>query len=143
MTVDRKPNTLHGSWKLNVAKSLVEPGPLVQSEARVYEATGEEGLKLTVHGVDATGAAYSYTAAGKIDGRDCPMTGSGTRNGADSTSWIRIDAFTVDSIVKKAGAVVNLARLEVSKDGKVLTIREHGTNSSGVATRGIRIYDRQ
>jgi len=135
--------TLHGTWKLNVDKSMVEPGPLFRSELRVYLATDDEDLKLSVQGIDATGTAYSYTAAGKVDGKDCAMTGSGTRNGVDSTSWTRVDSYTVDSTVKKAGNVVNLARLEVSKDGTVLTIRERGTNASGVPTRGIRIYDRQ
>ena len=134
---------LLGMWKLDVHSSLTEPGPLVRSEVRVYEAAEEDGLRLVVNGVDATGAAYSYSAAGRIDGTDCPMVGSGTRNGADSTSWTRIDSHTFDSTVKKAGTVVNRARLQVSEDGKVLTIREHGTDPSGAATRGVRIYDRQ
>lgn len=136
-------NPLCGTWKLNVSASLVEPGPLVRSEVRTYEAAGEGDLKLVVHGIDATGNAYSYNAAGRIDGTDSPMVGSGTRNGADSTSWTRIDSYTFESTVKKVGSVVNLARLEVSEDGKVLTIREKGINPNGVATCGIRIYDRQ
>jgi hypothetical protein len=133
----------HGEWKLNVGKSMVEPGPIVRAEVRVYEAVGDESLRLSVQGIDATGADYAYTAAGRIDGTDCPMLGSGTRNGADSTSWMHIDAYTIESTVKKAGHVVNLARLEVSHDGRVLTIRERGTNPSGIATRGVRIYERQ
>ena len=134
---------LLGMWKLDVHSSLTKPGPLVRSEVRVYEMVEEDDLKLVVNGVDAMGAAYSYSAAGRIDGTDCPMVGSGTRNGADSTSWTRIDSHTFDSTVKKAGTVVNRARLQVSEDGKVLTIREHGTDPSGAATRGVRIYDRQ
>lgn len=136
-------NSLRGTWKLNVDKSVAEPGPLVQSEVRFYEAAGADDLKLFVQGIDATGAAYSYGAVGRIDGTDCPMAGSGTRNGADSTAWTRIDSNTFDSTVKKAGNVVNLVRLEVSKDGKVLTLRERGTNPNGVVTRGVRTYDKQ
>ena len=136
-------NPLLGTWKLNVNDSLTEPGPLVLSEVRVYEAAGEDDLELVVNGVDATGTAYSYSAAGRIDGTDCPMVGSGTRNAADSTSWTRVDPHTFDSTVKKKGNVVNQARLQVSADGEVLTIREHGTNPSGVATRGVRTYNRQ
>ncbi len=135
-------NALLGTWKLNVEKSAAEPGPLVRSESRVYEATADDGLKFFVQGIDASGTAYSYGATGRIDGRDCPLTGSGTRNGADSTSWMRVDSHTIDSKVKKAGAVVNNVRLEVSHDGKVLTLRERGTSPGGGATRGVRIYDR-
>jgi hypothetical protein len=136
-------NPLYGTWKLNIGKSMTEPGPLVRSEVRTYEAAGDGGLKLVVQGTDATGAAYTYSAAGEIDGTDCPMVGSGTRNGADSTSWMRINSNTFDSTVKKGANVVNLARIEVSKDGRVLTIRERGTNASGAATRGVRTYDKQ
>lgn len=136
-------NTLHGIWKLNVGNSLADPGPLVRSETRVYEATGDNGLQLFVKGIDATGAAYSYGATGRIDGKDYPLIGSGTRNGADSTSWTRVDPHTIDSTVKKAGHVVNLTQLTISTDGKILVIRERGTNPTGQATRGVRTYDRQ
>ena len=136
-------NPLLGTWKLNVDKSVAEPGPLVRSESRVYEATADDGLKFFVEGIDASGTAYSYGTTGKVDGRDCPLIGTGTRNGADSTSWMQVDSRTVDSSVKKAGNVVNQVRLEISKDGKVLTLRERGSNPIGVATRGVRTYDRQ
>ena len=136
-------NSLLGTWKLSVERSMTEPNPLVRSESRVYEATADGGLKFFVQGIDASGAAYSYGATGRIDGQDCPLAGTGTRNGADSTSWTRVNSHTIDSTVKKAGTVVNQVQLEVSKDGKVLTLRERGTNPIGVATRGVRTYDRQ
>lgn len=136
-------NTLLGTWELNVGRSTANPGPLVRSETRVYEAVGDDGLMLAVRGSDASGAAFSYGATGKIDGKDYPLTGSGTRNGADSTSWSRIDPYLVQSAVRKAGKVVNSVRLEVSGDGKVLTLEEHGTSPDGRATRGVRVYDRQ
>ena len=136
-------NALHGTWKLNVDKSVAEPGPLVRSESRVYEAASNERMTLVVNGIDASGAEYSYRAIGRMDGSDCPLTGSGTRNGADSTSWMRINTNTIESAVKKAGNVVNEVRLEVSENGKVLTLREHGTSPNGIATHGVRFYDRQ
>ena len=136
-------NMLHGTWRLNVAESVVEPGPLVRSELRVYDAIGEDDLQLLVEGVDATRAAYSYSAIGRIDGNDYRMTGSGTRNGTDWTVWTRIDSHTFNSTVKKAGNVVNLPRLEISQDGNVLTVREHGIDPNGIATRGVRTYDKQ
>jgi len=135
--------TLHGTWTLNAGRSVADPGPLVRSEVRIYEASGDDGLKLGVVGVDSAGAHYSYGAIGRIDGKDWPLTGSGTRNGADSTSWTRIDAHTFESAVKKAGRVVNQVRFEVSVDGNVLTLFESGTSPDGRATRGVRIYDRK
>jgi len=136
-------NTLLGTWQLNVGKSKSEPGPLVRSEQRIYSSAADERLTLIVDGIGASGAAYSYRATGRIDGNDCPLVGSGTRNGADSTSWLRVDSQTIDSKVKKAGTVVNHVQLEVSGDGKVLTLRERGTDAGGAATRGVRIYDKR
>ncbi|MEO8143686.1 MAG: hypothetical protein ABI654_05680 [Betaproteobacteria bacterium] len=63
-------NTLLGDWKLNVGKSMADPGPLVQGEGRCYEANDDGDLKLFVQGNAASGAAYSYGATGKIDGKD-------------------------------------------------------------------------
>ena len=136
-------NPLFGTWKLNVEKSTADPGPLVRSEIRTYEAIGEDGLKLFVQGIGAIGAAYSYSATGKLDGEDYPLTGSGTRNDADSASWLRIDSNTTESVVKQTGKVVNLVRFEVSQDGTMLKLHESGTSPGGAATRGIRVYDRQ
>jgi len=63
-------NALHGTWKLNIDKSVAEPGPLVQREVRAYEAAGADGLKLFVQGIDAAGAAYSYSERGGLYRRD-------------------------------------------------------------------------
>jgi hypothetical protein len=84
-----------------------------------------------------------WGAVGEVDGADCTLIGTGTRNGADTTSWTRVDSSTFDSTVKKGGKVVNVVRLEVSSDGKLLTLREHGVTPGGKVTRGVRIYDRQ
>jgi hypothetical protein len=136
-------NTLIGTWKLDTVKSKIDYGPLPRSEVRTYEATGNNGVKLKVEGTDGNGAGYVYGAAGAIDGKDYPMPGNGTRNGGGSLSWTRVDPYTVDAKVKKSGEVVNTTRLSISADGKVLTITENGTNQSGEATHGVRVYERQ
>jgi len=136
-------NTLIATWKLDVAKSMIDYGPLPRSEVRTYVAIPNGGVKLSVQGTDGNGTAYAYEATGAIDGKDYPMPGSGTRNGGDALSWTRVDAYTVDAKVKKAGVIVNATRLLVSMDGRLLTITENGTDQNGKATHGTRIYNRQ
>jgi hypothetical protein len=136
-------NTLLGTWKLNTAKSSVEPGPLSRQEVRTYEASGANAVKLSLEGIDASGNRYAYGYVAGLDGKDYPLTGTGTRNGGDSVAITRLDLYTVDAIVKRKGEVVSRSRLVVAKDGKRLTITEHGTNANGQSTQGVRVYERQ
>jgi hypothetical protein len=136
-------NALLGTWTLDVARSRIDYAPLPRSERRSYQAVGDNGIVFRVEGVDGAGAAYAYGTTGAIDGNDYPMPGAGTRNGGDTVSWRRIDAYTVDALVKKQGDIVNRGRLSVSMDGKVLTITENGTSPSGAPTHGVRVYTKQ
>ena len=56
---------------------------------------------------------------------------------------MRVDANTVDAIVKKGSNVVNATRLLISSDGKLLTITEKGTGPNRRPTNGVRVYERQ
>jgi hypothetical protein len=135
-------NTLLGTWKLRVNESKADPGPLPRSEVRTYSVAGPDGVKLTVEGIDAGGNRFAYSYTARFDGKDYPLTGTGTRNGGDMLALTRIDPYTVESVVKKAGVVVNKTRLVVSRDRKS-TISEAGTNQSGQSTSGVRVYSNE
>ena len=77
------------------------------------------------------------------DGKDYPISGNGTPNGADAISMKLIDPNTTDAILKKAGKVVQTARSVVSKDGKVMTITAQGTNPRGQPTSIVTVWDKQ
>src|SRR5579859_3888393 len=79
-------NTLLGTWRLNPAKSRVEPGRLPRQEVRIYEASGVTGVKLSLEGIDANGNRYAYGYVAGLDGKDYPLTGTGTRNGGDTVA---------------------------------------------------------
>jgi hypothetical protein len=132
-----------GTWALDVARSKVDYGVLPKAEVRTYELTATGGIRLRVEGTDGTGGTFSYGAVGDIDGRDYPLIGAGTRNGGDTVSWTAINAYRVDAVVKKAGAVVNATRLMVSTDGTTLTITETGTGPNGRPTHGVRVYKKR
>ena len=130
-----------GTWKLNLAKSKYDPGPPPKSATRTIESRGNSTRQRT-EGIDATEShvAYEYTA--NFDGKDYPMTGSGTPNEADTIGVRRIDDLTVEATLKKAGDVVQITRSVLSKDGKVLTYTSRGT-ASGQPTSSVTVWERQ
>ena len=136
-------NPLLGIWKLNTARSRVEPGPLPRQEVRTYEASGANAMKLSLEGIDANGNRYAYGYVASLDGKDYPLIGTGTRNGGDTVAIARVDTDTVDAIVKRKGEVVSRTRLAVARDGKRLTVTENGTNANGQSTHGVRVYEKQ
>jgi hypothetical protein len=131
-----------GTWQMNVAKSKYRPGPAPKSQTGKYEAVGN-GVKVTVEGIAGDGSkiAYSYTA--NYDGKDYPVTGTGTPSGEDTIALKRIDANTFTATGKKAGRVVTTNRAVYSQDGKSRTITSKGTSASGQPTNNVTVYDKQ
>jgi hypothetical protein len=128
-----------GTWKLNVDKSKFMPGPAWQSQIRVYQTT-PAGVSVAWTGVGARGEKMQVRYTFKYDGRDYPMTGSGSY---DTLNAVRIDARTVKSEEKRNGKTVGVAMRTISPDGKVLTITDEGTNRKGQAFSQVLVFDRQ
>ena len=128
-----------GTWVLNVAKSTFSPGPAPKSESRTYVAAGKE-TKVTSAGVGADGkpTAGGWTIVG--DGRDVPMTGNPN---ADTLSLKQIDAFKTEFALKKAGKVVITGTRTISRDGKVMTITNKGTNAKGQAVNDVLVFEKR
>ena len=135
-------NPAIGTWKLNLAKSKYSPGPPPKSQTTKIEAAGN-GVKNTNEGIDGDGNPITYGYTTNYDGKDTPITGSRSPNGADSIAVKRIDANTTTSTLKKAGKVVLTTRTVYSTDGKQRTITSKGTNESGQPTNNVTVYDRQ
>ncbi|MBS0421330.1 MAG: hypothetical protein JSR66_26720 [Proteobacteria bacterium] len=128
-----------GTWKLNVEKSKFVPGPGWQSQIRVYQST-PAGILVTWTGLDAKGEKMQVSYTYKYDGRDYPMAGSGSY---DTLNAVRVDALTVKSEEKRNAKTVGIAVRTVSRDRKVLTITDEGTNRKGQAFSQVLVFDRQ
>src|SRR5260370_2774832 len=102
-----------GNWKLNEAKSKLAPG-MPKNSAVVYEATGDD-VKVTVDGTDKDGKAAHNEWAGKVDGKDYPVTGDST---SDSRSLKKVDDHTLQLTVKKGGKVTLSSKIVLSADAK-------------------------
>jgi hypothetical protein len=127
-----------GTWKLNEAKSKFSPGA-PKNTSVVYEAAGD-GIKVTVDGVGTDGKPSHSEWTGKFDGKDYPLTGDPT---ADTRSYKKIDARTLELTNKMAGKVVVSGKIVVSADGKSRTVSVSGTDASGKKITSTAVYDKQ
>src|SRR5687767_8954700 len=129
-----------GTWRLNVAKSKYQPGPAAVSEMRVYEVAPGGGIKATFTRVEAGGMKRTITYTAMYDGKDYPYTGSPD---ADTIMLKRIDANTVEAVLKKNGKVSLRTRAVISPDGKTRTLTTTGTNAQGQNVNNLMIFERQ
>jgi hypothetical protein len=140
-SVGAQDNPYLGTWKLNAAKSKSEGVPVPKSMTRTVTADGDK-VKYSYEGVmaDGTAVAYSFTVA--YDGKDYPVTGNGMPGGADSISIKREGTHMATAVLKKGGKEVGTSTSEVSKDGKVTTLKLKGM-VDGKPVTGVTVYDKQ
>ena len=128
-----------GTWKINLVKSKYSPGPPPKSQTLKIEAW-EDGIKYTADGIDAGGTATHAEASAKYGGKDYPFKGNPD---ADTLSYKRIDANTVEAVAKKGGKVTITSKIVVSKDGKTRTLTQTGADARGRAVNNTLVYDKQ
>ena len=129
-----------GVWKLNVAKSTYSPGPMPKSATTTIEAAGA-GVKVTVEQVMPDGSTRRWGFTGGYDGKDIPLTGNNPD--ADTTVRTRINATTVQMVLKKSGKVTITQTSTVSSDGKTRTVTSKGVNAAGQPVSNVALYERQ
>lgn len=138
VTVCLAQNMHMGTWKLNEAKSKI-PAGASKNTTVVYEAAGDS-IKVTVDGVDATGAATHNEWTGKFDGMDYPVTGDPS---FDTRAYKEVDAHTLELTGKKAGKTVLTGKIVVAADGKSRTVTTEATDAKGMKMKTVAVYDKQ
>jgi len=128
-----------GTWELNLAKSTFTNVPPPKSQTRTYEVTGQQ-VKMTGKGIDTEGKPTLIGFTANKDGKDYPYTGSAAY---DTISITPVDALTVNWTNKKAGKVVITGTRVISKDGKVMTISDKGTDAKGQPLEVILVFDKR
>jgi hypothetical protein len=129
---------LHGTWKLDIAKSTFSPGPAPKATNLKYEPAGDR-LRVIVDVENEKGKAHwEYTAG--FDGKEQAVTGNPE---VDLVSLKRIGPATTEASFKKSGKPTTTNTRVVSPDGKTLTITIKGTNAQGQAVHNVQVYDKQ
>jgi hypothetical protein len=127
-----------GTWKLNEAKSKVNPG-MTKNTAVVYAAAGDS-VKVTVDGVDKDGKPAHNEWTGKFDGKDYAVTGDPT---SDTRSYKKVDDHTLSMTAKKGSKVAMTAHIVVAADGKSRTVSVTATDPSGKKVSSTSVYDKE
>ena len=135
-------NSFVGTWKLNLAKSKFEPGPAPKSMTRTVEIRGKSA-NYSFEGVAADGTPVAYSFNTDYDGKGSPITGTGTPGGADSIALKRAGKNKTEATLKKGGKLVGRAEAEVSKDGKITTVKSKGTAADGKEFSSESVYEKQ
>lgn len=131
--------SLFGTWKLNVAKSMYSPGPAPKSSTVRWEAF-QGGVKLSVDSVTATGEAQRWESSGKFDGKDNPFKGSPD---GDTAAFSKIDARTYEVVVKNGGKTTIMSHIVVAADGKTRTVTQTGKNAKGDTVNNTQFFEKQ
>ena len=125
-------NPFTGTWKLNVAKSKVSPGPASKSET----VTIAPDRKVSVETVDADGKTinWSYSPA---ENTAVPIEGM-----ENSTVIEKLSGNTVDH-TWKMGNGTEAGHGVVSKNGKTMKYTMTGTNAQGQKVNSVFIFEKQ
>lgn len=127
-----------GTWKLNEAKSKLDPAQ-GKNMTVTYEPAGDS-IKVTVIGVDKDGKPTRNEWTGKFDGKDYKVTGDEM---LDSRAYTQVDDHTLDMTIKSHGKVVMTGKIVVSKDGKSRVVTTDGTNAEGKKVHVKGVYDKE
>jgi hypothetical protein len=128
-----------GTWELNLAKSKFDPGPPLKSQVRTLKTEGDMQTT-TMRTVNAEGRTTNSKSSYRLDGKEYPITGSPD---FDAIALKRVDDATVSGVVKHQGKVAMQTTRILSKDGKVMTVTNTGTNSAGQPMKNVMLFDRK
>jgi hypothetical protein len=130
-----------GTWKLNAEKSKYSPGPLpVKSITSVREAA-DNGVKVTNTGERADGAAINASYTAKFDGSPASVSGQAPYNTV-TLKQINANKFTYSAKNSTTKYDVN-GEIDISRDGKTMTVKVKGTNGEGKPMTSELVYDKQ
>jgi hypothetical protein len=146
-TTFAQQDSFSGTWKLNVAKSKMQPATASKSEILLLTVTGEEET-VSTDAVTADGSREVMKYTARYDGKVYPgattITGKTVRTQKMNVVLRKIDARTRERLGMEGGKVTMRARRTLSEDGKTLTSTILGVGSDGKEiVREIRVFERQ
>jgi hypothetical protein len=129
-----------GLWKLNASKSKFDPGPAPATQSRLYVATPDGGMKVTIQTTLANGQTQTRTATYKKDGKPYPVRGTPNY---DALTVSMTGPLRAQTGLLRSGKVIGQLISVVSEDHKVMTTTYTFTIPTGQAEHDVLVYDRQ
>ncbi len=135
-----EPDPVLGTWVLNMAKSRFVGGiPAFTSQTVTFDSVAA-GFRVTTETVTRDGSVLRSEYTANYDGKRYPISGSPN---ADSVSFARLDARTVERFDTKGNTFVASVTRVVSPDGKVLSVMSKPVSGQGRTVGNILVYDRK
>lgn len=127
-----------GTWEMNLAKSAVTRGSPPKSETivNVAEPGGFTSTNTIVTERGTNVEIHHYV----FDGQFHKTEGGDPRE----LSFVRTDRRTIDSDTRRNGEITVKRRIQLSEDGKTITMTANGKSGGGQPyTNDTRVYDRK
>jgi hypothetical protein len=130
--VHSQSDLLAGHWRVNLAKSIYEPGPPPAVAPTITYTRTADGYDWSASG----GASGTIT----FDGKFRPV--AGVRN-YDEIAFTPRDAYTTEVTRRRGGGVVQTGLRVLSRDGTTLTITFDGIDADGRTIHERVVYEKQ
>jgi hypothetical protein len=132
------PESWHGTWTLNVAKSTYNASPAPRSgTSRLTPAAGG-AMHLVQEQITADGTARRIETTTPFDGKDHPVE---SLPGV-TYALTRVNDFIYVLLAKDKGAVTSTTMTVVSNDGGTRTSTTVVVTAAGRTVANIAVYDR-
>jgi len=133
-----KPESWHGTWALNLAKSTYNASPAPKSgTSRLTPAPGG-AMVLVQEQITADGTARRIETTTPVDGNDHPVE---SLPGV-TYALTRVNDFIYVLVAKEKGVVTSTTLTVVSSDGNTRTSTTVAVNAGGRTVANIAVYDR-
>jgi hypothetical protein len=127
-----------GTWDLNLAASSITRGapPRIETIVNIAEPGGFRSMLAVVGATSTSVEIHHYSFEGNFH----PTEGSDPRE----LSFKRLDQNTIEQDTRRNGTVTVHRHIELSKDGKTMTLTANGTTGGGQKyTNDIRVYEKK
>jgi hypothetical protein len=127
-----------GTWDLNLAASSITRGapPLIETIVNIVEPGGFRSM-LAVVGEKSTSVEIHHY---NFDGSFHQTEGSDPRE----LSFKRVDQNTIEQDTRRSGSITVHRHIELSKDGRTLTIVANGVTGGGQKyANDLRVYQKK
>ena len=128
-----------GEWRLNVEKSVYNPGPAPYRRGRMKVAMVGDQVRFAYDLVLPRGGIQHLEWTGRFDGNDYLVQGV---DDYVTYAYSAIDARTYSVVTKVDGRTVAVTTVTMSEDGRTLTSVTGGRNARGEEIVNTTVYEK-
>jgi hypothetical protein len=133
------PEAWFGTWRLNVAKSVYNPGPPPYKRATYTIEPWQDGVQVTYDLVHPRGGVTHLEWSGRFDGKDYAVQGL---DQYVTYAYRPVGDGLYEVVVKIDDRVTGLSTISLSTDGKTMTTTTRGKGARGQDVSTTTVYEK-